>query len=62
MPLATQDATNLWDKVPLIVAARADPDLAEYPETGKIAAIVGGEHRFHRSEDAVSHAGLEPDR
>ena len=45
----------------LIVAAHADPDVAEYPETGKIAAIVGGEHRFHRAADAVKHAGPEAD-
>jgi uncharacterized cupin superfamily protein len=43
----------------LIVAAHAEPDVAEYPETGKIAAIVGGEHRFHRVADAVDHAGPE---
>ena len=41
----------------LIVAAHADPDVAEYPETGKLAAIVAGEHRFHRSANAVEHAG-----
>lgn len=43
----------------LIVAAHADPDVAEYPETGKIAAVVHGEHRFHRTADAVEHAGPE---
>jgi uncharacterized cupin superfamily protein len=43
----------------LIVAAHADPDVAEYPETGKIAAIVQGEHRFHRVADAIEHAGPE---
>jgi uncharacterized cupin superfamily protein/catechol 2,3-dioxygenase-like lactoylglutathione lyase family enzyme len=43
----------------LIVAANADPDVAEYPDTGKLAAIVHGEHRFHRVEDAVPHAGPE---
>jgi uncharacterized cupin superfamily protein len=43
----------------LIVAAHANPDLAEYPETGKVAAIVDGEHRFHRVADAVEHAGPE---
>jgi uncharacterized cupin superfamily protein len=41
----------------LIVAAHADPDVAEYPETGKVAAVVHGEHRFHRVDDAVDHAG-----
>jgi uncharacterized cupin superfamily protein len=43
----------------LIVAAHADPDVAEYPQTGKIAVIVGGEHRFHRAADAADHAGPE---
>ena len=41
----------------LIVAAHAEPDVAEYPETGKIAAITQGRHRFHRVVDAVEHAG-----
>lgn len=43
----------------LIVAAHADPDVAEYPETGKVAAVVRGEHRVHRTADAVPHAGPE---
>jgi uncharacterized cupin superfamily protein len=43
----------------LIVAANADPDVAEYPETGKVAIVTGGEHRFHRVADAVEHAGPE---
>jgi uncharacterized cupin superfamily protein len=43
----------------LIVSTNADPDVAEYPETGKLAAIVGGEHRFHRTGDAIEHAGPE---
>jgi uncharacterized cupin superfamily protein len=43
----------------LIVSAHADPDVAEYPETGKVAAILHGKHRFHRVEDEVEHAGPE---
>jgi uncharacterized cupin superfamily protein len=43
----------------LIVAAHTEPDVAEYPETGKLAAIVQGEHRYHRAADAVDHAGPE---
>jgi uncharacterized cupin superfamily protein len=43
----------------LIIAANAHPDVAEYPETGKVAAVVDGEHRFHRVADAVEHAGPE---
>jgi uncharacterized cupin superfamily protein len=43
----------------LIVAANANPDVAEYPETGKVAVVVDGEHRFHRLADAAPHAGPE---
>jgi uncharacterized cupin superfamily protein len=43
----------------LIIAANADPDVAEYPETGKVAIVVGGQHRFHRAADAVDNAGPE---
>jgi len=43
----------------LIFAASADPDVAEYPETGKVAMVVGGQHRFHRVADAVDNAGPE---
>ena len=43
----------------LIVSASADPDVAEYPDTGKLAVVVGGQHRFHRTGDPVEHAGPE---
>ena len=43
----------------LVVSTNADPDVAEYPETGKVAAITGGEHRFFRAGEAVEHAGPE---
>mgnify|MGYP001026838660 FL=1 len=43
----------------LIVSSNASPDVAEYPETGKVAWIVDGEHHFHRASDAVEHAGPE---
>jgi uncharacterized cupin superfamily protein len=43
----------------LIVGANSDPDVAEYPETGKIATIVGGRHTFHRTADSIEHAGPE---
>jgi uncharacterized cupin superfamily protein len=43
----------------LIVSASADPDVAEYPDTGKLAVVVAGQHRFHRTADAVEHAGPE---
>jgi len=43
----------------LIVSAHGDPDVAEYPETGKVATILDGEHRFHRAADEIEHAGPE---
>lgn len=43
----------------LLVSTNASPDLVEYPETGKLAAIVDGRHRFFRTGDAVEHAGPE---
>ena len=43
----------------LIVSTNADPDVAEYPDTGKVAAIVEGRHRYHRVDSAVEHAGPE---
>jgi uncharacterized cupin superfamily protein len=41
----------------LIVSAHANPDVAEYPSSGKIAWIVDGKHTYHRAGDAVEHAG-----
>ena len=41
----------------LIVSAHTDPDVAEYPDTGKVATIIHGMHTFHRTADAVEHAG-----
>lgn len=38
---------------------RTEPDVAEYPDTGEVAAIVHGKHRYHRVADAVEHAGPE---
>jgi uncharacterized cupin superfamily protein len=43
----------------LIVSDNAEPDVAEYPETGKISTIVEGRHRYFRAADAVEHAGPE---
>jgi uncharacterized cupin superfamily protein len=43
----------------LIVSTNASPDVAEYPDTGKVATIVDGKHTYHRSSDAVEHAGPE---
>jgi uncharacterized cupin superfamily protein len=43
----------------LIVSTNVSPDVAEYPETGKVATIVDGKHTYHRVTDAVEHAGPE---
>ncbi len=43
----------------LILAAHAEPDVAEYPETGKVGVRVGDEYRWFRAADAVEHAGPE---
>jgi uncharacterized cupin superfamily protein len=41
----------------LMVSSNADPDVAEYPETGKIGVITDGETwEFFRREDAAEHA------
>lgn len=44
----------------LIVASNASPDVAEYPETGKIGvAVEGAEWEYHRRDAALPHAGTE---
>jgi uncharacterized cupin superfamily protein len=44
----------------LIVSTNARPDVAEYPDTGKIGlAIEGSDWEFHLRDDAVPHAGPE---
>ena len=44
----------------LIVSSNADPDVAEYPDTGKIGITTGGgAWEFHRRLDATEHAGAE---
>jgi uncharacterized cupin superfamily protein len=41
----------------LIVSTNADPDVTEYPDSGKVGLIVAGELRVHKAENAVEHAG-----
>jgi uncharacterized cupin superfamily protein len=41
----------------VIVSTNASPDVAEYPDTGKVAWVIDGDHHFHRAADAVEHAG-----
>lgn len=43
----------------VIVSTNADPDVAEYPETGKVATISARTQRFFRTGDSVEHAGPE---
>jgi uncharacterized cupin superfamily protein len=43
----------------VIVSSQTNPDVAEYPDTGKVAWIVDGRHTYHRTGDAVEHAGPE---
>lgn len=43
----------------LVVAAHANPDVAEYPDTGKVSTIIDGDLRFHRAGDEVEHGGAE---
>jgi uncharacterized cupin superfamily protein len=43
----------------LIVSTNVRPDVAEYPDTGKLGLIVAGddEWEFHRRDQAVPHSG-----
>jgi uncharacterized cupin superfamily protein len=43
----------------LIVSTNADPDVTEYPDTGKVGLVVADELRVHRAADALEHAGPE---
>jgi uncharacterized cupin superfamily protein len=43
----------------LIVAAHADPDVAEYPDTGKVATLVAGEHAVRGADGSVEHVADE---
>ena len=44
----------------LIISSNARPDVAEYPDTGKIGlAVEGAEWEYHRRDHSVPHAGPE---
>jgi uncharacterized cupin superfamily protein len=43
----------------LIVSTNASPDVAEYPDTEKVATIVDGAHTYFRAADSAEHAGPE---
>ena len=44
----------------VIVSSNVRPDVAEYPETGKVGLALDGDRwEFHRRDDAAPHAGPE---
>jgi uncharacterized cupin superfamily protein len=44
----------------LIVSSNVRPDVAEFPDTGKVGIVTGGtDWEFHRHADAVEHAGTD---
>jgi hypothetical protein len=38
---------------------KVDPEVAEYPDRGKVGIWIGDKGRFFRVTDAVEHAGPE---
>jgi len=43
----------------LMVSTNIDPEVAEYPDSGKVGVWIGEHGRFFRVGDAVEHAGPE---
>ena len=60
-PSGAKAITNATDEVAriLIVSTNVEPDVAEYPDSGKVGIWVNGQGRFFRVDDAVEHAGSE---
>ena len=60
-PAGVHGIRNETDEVArvLIVSTNADPDVAEYPDSGKVGIWVHDRGRFFRTSDAVEHAGPE---
>jgi len=60
-PAGAKEVRNETDEVArvLIVSTNADPDVAEYPDTGKVGIWLDERGRFFLDEDAVEHAGPE---
>ncbi len=60
-PAGAHGIRNETDEVArvLIVSTNADPDVAEYPDSGKVGIWIADEGRFFRTRDAVEHAGPE---
>lgn len=60
-PEGAKAITNETDEVArvVIVSTNTDPDVAEYPDTGKVGIWIGERGRFFHAADAVEHAGPE---
>ena len=60
-PAGVHGIRNETDEVArvLIVSTNADPEVVEYPDSGKIGIWIAGKGRFFRTRDAVEHAGPE---
>jgi uncharacterized cupin superfamily protein len=60
-PAGTKEIRNDSDAAArvLIVSTNAAPDVAEYPDSGKVGVWVDERGRFFREGDAVEHAGPE---
>jgi uncharacterized cupin superfamily protein len=43
----------------LMISTNVDPEVAEYPDSGKVGIWIGEQGRFFRDADAVEHAGPE---
>jgi hypothetical protein len=42
-----------------MISTNIDPEVAEYPDSGKVGIWLGDHGRFFRVTDAVEHAGPE---
>jgi uncharacterized cupin superfamily protein len=60
-PAGARTIANESDAVArvLIVSTNADPDVAEYPDSGKVGIWLHEHGRFFRDADALEHAGPE---
>ena len=43
----------------LMISTNIDPEVAEYPDSGKVGIGIGETGRFFRTADALEHAGPE---
>ena len=43
----------------LMISTNIDPEVAEYPDSGKVGIWIGENGRFFRTADALEHAGPE---